>query len=55
MIETSDAFVRKKKRQPGLSKRVAERSQKFHNWYRHHEETMLPAFAAALEFMDQPM
>lgn len=53
VIETSDAFLRRKKTQLDLPKRDAERKQKFHNWYRRHADTMIPAYAAALGFMDQ--
>lgn len=52
VIETSDAFLRRNKRQIDMAKRAAERSQKFHKWYNQQDFMMVPAFAAALGFLD---
>ena len=48
VIETSDAFLRQKRRRQDLSYIVAERARKFHNWYSQHEQTMIPAYASVL-------
>lgn len=48
VIETSDAFLRQKRRRQDLSFLVAARARKFHNWYSQHEQTMIPAYATVL-------
>jgi len=48
VIETSDAFLRQKRRRQDLSFLVAARARKFHNWYSQHEQTMIPAYASVL-------
>lgn len=48
VIETSDTFLRRKRRQQDLSFLVAQRARKFHNWYSQHEQTMIPAYASVL-------
>ncbi|DBA68064.1 TPA: hypothetical protein ACH3X2_014084 [Trebouxia sp. C0005] len=48
VIETSDAFLRQKRRRQDLSFLVAARARKFHNWYSQHEHTMIPAYASVL-------
>ena len=48
VIETSDAFLRRKRRRRGMSTLVQRRADKFHDWYRPHEMSMIPAYAAVL-------
>ena len=48
VIETSDAFLRQKRRRRDLGHLVQRRADKFHEWYRPHEMSMIPAYAAVL-------
>lgn len=48
VIETSDAFLRRKHQRHGMSTLVQRRADKFHDWYRPHEMSMIPAYAAVL-------
>lgn len=48
VIETCDAFLRRKRRRPDMRSIVQRRADKFHAWYRPHELSMIPAYAAVL-------
>ena len=55
VIYTSDAFSRRKRKRPELPKLAAQRSQKFYIWYKQHDDTMIPPYAAAVSLASQHM